>query len=144
MNTFERDGVRVVLRPRTLLTDRTFLTMVRRTLVWFEDYAQENGHDINIVDSVLSDFLELSARTVSADGFDFEFAIGADKADILREKFERYIQTAHVQAVTDLLAHLRVMDAPFDLEKAPGAVVADPKDAKSGKKKSETTLSTVP
>lgn len=127
-HTFELDGVRVVLHPRTLFTEMVMETMRRHVAMFYDDMAAEHGVPQAQFALWLVGFLDIASRVVETTGFDFVFPDANDGEQEVRVKVDAWGNSGMTKAYKALTKFVSGLDNPNSTVTGPqGQERDDPK-----------------
>lgn len=111
--------------PRTELEYDVILSKMGEILT---EIAQTLNAQDYWVDRVMTQYARLSARVIfSENEVDFDLIDPTDSSNVIRAKFERYLDSEQIAVIEQALEAMISADLPTDLALAPEAPVGDPK-----------------
>lgn len=116
------------IRKRTPRTEMEFDVIASKMGDHMRDIASELDAQEFYVDRVMTQFVRLSNRVVFEEGeVDFEIASPDDPPAVICGKFDRYLDSEHLDKIEEALTLILETDMPHDPVTAPTPPVGDQK-----------------
>lgn len=108
------------IKKRTPRTDLQLNAILVKMGELLRPLAQEIGAAEHRVDEALTAYARISVRaSFGKDELDFDLIQPGDSAEVIRDRFDRYLDTQCVEIVDAALMALSEMDRPADQATAP-------------------------
>lgn len=109
-------GSAIAISPRTIGCDNYFRQYLRSMVKVYKELAEELNLDLELIDSEMTRYAQISSRVRAYKGLDFQFIQPTDTPEIIAEKFKELLNSVDALKWYERLeSSLINMDAPVEV-----------------------------